>query len=110
MNRKKKAGPGDAKVSRKGSGSLCKLHTGLAGQRGGGGQLPKRDMGLAGQSGGSGQLCKLDMGLAGQSEEAASCANWSWGWRAKVEIDQGVEVHSKVFVVASKCVSGNDFG
>ena len=66
-------------------------------------------MGLAGQSGGSGQLCKLDMGLAGQSEEAASCANWSWGWRAKVEIDQEVEVHSKVFVVASKCVSGNDF-
>ena len=49
------------------------------------------------------------MGLAGQSEEAASCANWSWGWRAKVEIDQEVEVHSKVLVVASKCVSGNDF-
>ena len=41
--------------------------------------------------------------------EAASCANWIWGWRAKVEIHQEVEVHSKVFVVASKCVSGNDF-
>ena len=68
MNRKKeKAGPGDAKVSRKRSGSQCKLHTGLAGQRGGGGQLPKRDMGLAGQSGGGGQLRKRDMGLAGKS-------------------------------------------
>ena len=32
-----------------------------------------------------------------------------WGWRAKVGIDQEVAVHSKVFVVASKCVSGNDF-
>ena len=41
--------------------------------------------------------------------EAASCANGIWGWRAKVEIHQEVEVHSKVFVVASKCVSGNDF-
>ena len=41
--------------------------------------------------------------------EAASCANGSWGWRAKVEIRQEVEVHSKVFVMASKCVSGNDF-
>ena len=41
--------------------------------------------------------------------EAASCANWSWGWRAKVEIRQEVEGHSKVFVMASKCVSGNDF-
>ena len=41
--------------------------------------------------------------------QAASCANWIWGWRAKVGIYQEVEVHSKVFVVASKCVSGNDF-
>ena len=32
-----------------------------------------------------------------------------WGWRAKVGIDQEVAVHSKVFVVASKCVSGSDF-
>ena len=29
--------------------------------------------------------------------------------RAKVEIRQEVEVHSKVLVLASKCVSGNDF-
>ena len=41
--------------------------------------------------------------------EAASCANGIWGWRAKVEIHQEMEVHSKVFVMASKCVSGNDF-
>ena len=41
--------------------------------------------------------------------EAASCANATWGCRAKVEIHQEVEVHSKVFVMASKCVSGNDF-
>ena len=50
-------------------------------------------MGLAGKSGGGGQLCKRNMGLAGQ----------------KVEIHQEAEVHSKVFVRASKCVSGNDF-
>ena len=41
--------------------------------------------------------------------EAASCANDIWGCRAKLEIHQGVEVHWKVFVMASKCVSGNDF-
>ena len=69
MTRKRKSGQGRGgeKVSRKGSGHLCKPNMGLAGQSGGGGQLCKQDMGLAGQSGGGGQLCKSDMGLAGQS-------------------------------------------
>ena len=66
---------------------------GLAGQSGGGGQLVKLDMGLAGKSGGGGQLCKRNLGLAGQ----------------KWEFTKEVEVHSKVFVMASKCVSGDDF-
>ena len=36
------------------------------------------------RNGGSGQLGKLELGLAGQVGEAASWANWSWGWPGKV--------------------------
>ena len=35
-------------------------------RNGGSGQLCKLNLGLAGQNGGSGQLCKLNLGLAGQ--------------------------------------------
>ena len=54
INRKKELGPGGEKVSEKGSGNLCKLNMGLAGQSGGSRQLRRRNLGLAGQSGGGG--------------------------------------------------------
>ena len=68
-------------------------------------------MGLAGQNGGSGQLCKRYMGLAGKGKEEGlraftavlfPCENCKFGRNSKV--------YSKWFVLAAKCVSGNDSG
>ena len=66
-------------------------------------------MGLAGQMGEAASCANGIWGWPAKVGEATSCTDGTWGWRAKVEIHQEVEVHSKVFVVASKCVSGNDF-
>ena len=82
---------------------------GLAGQLGEAASCANRIWGWPAKVGEADSCANRTWGWPAKVGEAASCANSIWGWRAKVEIHQEVEVHSKVFVVASKCVSGNDF-
>ena len=63
------------------------------------------------RNGGSGQLCKQSAGLAGKGKEKGVRAFTAVLFpRENRKFARKSKIYSKWFVLATKCVSGNDFG